>query len=251
MIHYHGTPLSGSDQAQLAFSRRHAMVTFGTNKKTELIVELCQSFCIDNGAFSAWKKNKRFDIDGFASFVEQWHRHPGFDFYVMPDVIDGDSSDNQRLRSQWYKMVSSEIWNGGAPVFHLHEPLSVLRDFTKAYSRICLGSSGEFAVVGSQSWWQRMSEVMNVVTDELGRPICKLHGLRMLDPTIFSHLPLASADSTNVARNCGIDNAWRGSYAPSKNETRALVMMERIESHASASTWEKSADITQNFQLFG
>ncbi|ELY3796825.1 hypothetical protein SMX68_004106 [Cronobacter sakazakii] len=52
----------------------------------------------------------------------------------------------------------------------------------------------------------------------------------MLNPLIFTKLPLASADSTNVARNIGIDKAWSGAYAPASKETRAAVLVERIES---------------------
>jgi len=51
----------------------------------------------------------------------------------------------------------------------------------------------------------------------------------MLNPTIFSVLPLASADSTNVARNIKIDKAWKGTYQPKSRETRAAVLVERIE----------------------
>ena len=96
-----------------------------------------------------------------------------------------------------------------------------------------------------------MAEAMDILTDEAGRPIVKLHGLRMLDPTIFSHLPLASADSTNVGRNIGMDGRWKGAYSPPDKKTRAIVMMQRIESHASASVWSESSGVAQNLDLFG
>lgn len=52
----------------------------------------------------------------------------------------------------------------------------------------------------------------------------------MLNPKIFAELPLSSADSTNVARNIGIDKAWKGTYVPKSKELRAEIMVERIES---------------------
>lgn len=62
-------------------------------------------------------------------------------------------------------------------------------------------------------------------------------GLRMLNKDLFSHIPLSSADSTNVARNIGIDKYWnRSAYAPASKETRAAVLAERIESMNSASS---------------
>ena len=81
---------------------------------------------------------------------------------------------------------------------------------------------------------------------------CKLHGLRMLDPGVFSKMPLSSADSTNVARNVGIDSAWRQAYAPHSRAMRALILMERIERHASAAYWDRDCiGAYQNMQLFG
>lgn len=53
------------------------------------------------------------------------------------------------------------------------------------------------------------------------------------------------ADSTNVARNIGIDKAWQKSaYAPASKETRAAVLVERIESMNSASAllWDADKD---------
>jgi hypothetical protein len=64
----------------------------------------------------------------------------------------------------------------------------------------------------------------------MGRPACKLHGLRMLDPAIFTKLPFSSADSTNIGRNVGIDVHWKhGNYLPPTKEARAQVMRSRIE----------------------
>ncbi|EOD0414137.1 hypothetical protein ACJAKF_004471, partial [Salmonella enterica subsp. enterica serovar Montevideo] len=79
----------------------------------------------------------------------------------------------------------------------------------------------------------RMKDLIRHIIDVHGMPVTKLHGLRMLNPLIFTKLPLASADSTNVARNIGIDKAWSGAYAPASKETRAALMVERIESYNS------------------
>jgi hypothetical protein len=83
-----------------------------------------------------------------------------------------------------------------------------------------------------------MAEAMNSICDKNGLPICKLHGLRMLNPEIFSRLPFSSADSTNIAQNIGIDSAWRGTYAPPSKEARALVMRQRIESMQATTFWQ-------------
>lgn len=108
-----------------------------------------------------------------------------------------------------------------------------------AWPRVCIGSSGEYATIGTDAWWARMAEAMRAVVDDYGRVPCKLHGLRMLNPKVFGRLPFASADSTNIARNIGIDSAWRGTYLPATKEARAQVMRERIEHSQSALTWSE------------
>lgn len=251
MIHYHGIPFSGGKLTHMALVARHAFISYAHRTSTALAAELCQSFALDNGAYSNWKAGTKFDIGGFASWVEDWYRHPGFDFYCMPDAIGGDHHANERMRAAWRNECSPGMWARGYPVWHMHEPLEVLRDLIVAYPGVALGSSGDYSVVGSKGWWVRMGEAMDVATDDLGRPLKPLHGLRMLNPTVFSRLPLKSADSTNVGRNAGIDSAWKGTYTPKSAYTRALVMMERIESHASSNIWESTQSDTHNLSLFG
>jgi hypothetical protein len=229
------------------------MISFARPDQLEIAAEVCQSFCFDNGAFTAWRSGKAFDMEGFADFVEGWHMHPGFDFYIMPDKIDGDHIDNLKMIARWREVIADhKIFEKGVPVWHLHEPLDVLENMVHAYPRVALGSSGEYSKPGVGRWWNRMAEAMSVATDSDGFPRAKLHGLRMLDPTIFSHIPLASADSTNVGRSAGINDKWNGTYTPKTKETRALIMMERIEAHACAIRWAGSGVGAQpNMELFG
>jgi hypothetical protein len=93
--------------------------------------------------------------------------------------------------------------------------------------------------VGNAEWWARIDQTMRVVCDLKGRPLVKLHGLRMLNPKVFTRLPFASADSTNIARNVGIDKHWaKGNYLPPTKEARAQVMRQRIEAFNSSATYD-------------
>ena len=253
MIHYHGTRFSGDVATTIrALQGKHAFVSFADKGDMEIIAEVCQSFALDNGAFSAWKSGKPLDVEGYAGWVEAFLRHPGMDFYCIPDDIEGGFESNRKMIALWQNIVPHNMLIHGAPVWHLDEPLEALRDYCNAFQRVAFGSSAQYSVVGSPTWWSRMAEAMEYACDEHGRPKAKLHGLRMLDPTVFSHLPFSSADSTNVARNIGMDSAWKGPYAPKSRETRALILMERIEAHCSASRWcNSSAGVQQNFELFG
>ena len=253
MIHYHGLPITGADFPIMAMKGKHCMVSYADHRQVAEAAELCQTFTLDNGAWSAYASGMPFDIEGFCDFATVWAHHPRCDWYCMPDVIGGDEHDNAKIRAEWFKMVDSRTWAKGVPIWHMHEPLSVLQSLMNwPQPTIAIGSSGEYATVGTADWWIRMHEAMTVLCDESGVPWKRIHGLRMLDPTVFSHLPLSSADSTNVARNCGIDKAWSGPYAPKTERMRALVMIDRIESHASAPRWSPgTAGVQKNLELLG
>lgn len=250
MLHYHGLPLTPNLAMLRASKGRHAMVSYERPDQLAEACEVCQSVALDNGAYSAWRAGKSYDFQGYVDWCGRWLRHPCVDWAVIPDVIDGDpgacAEANDRLLMQW------PLGARGVPVWHLHEPLERLQRLAKKWLRVALGSSGRYAEPGNRPWWDRMANVMRIVCDEEGYPLVKLHGLRMLDPVIFSHIPFASADSCNVARNIGIDSAWDGPYSPTSKVTRALILMERIESHAAARRWNSAgAGVQQNMELFG
>lgn len=247
MIHYHGLPITPACVAASVLKRKHAMVSFAHPEQVELAAEICQSIVLDNGAFSAWASGAEFDKEGYLTWARKWLKHPAVDWCLIPDVIDGDEHQNAKWAKDWplNKCLSVPVW-------HLHESLDYLRWLTSSWPRVALGSSGQFADPGSNSWWSRIHEAMMAICDDDGMPPCKLHGLRMLDPVIFSHLPLASADSTNVARNIGLDSRWKGTYTPASKEIRAQILIDRIEQHASAHNWNPlSAGVQQNLMLLG
>lgn len=233
MIHYHGLPITPDTAAVAAVAGGHAFVSFAHAGQLGVAAQVCQSFALDNGAFSAWKRGEPVrDWRPYYKWAAAGQRVPACDFAVIPDVIDGDEAANDALVAEW----PLPRWFG-APVWHMHESLARLERLASAWPRVCIGSSGEFATIGTASWWGQMARAMRVVCDDDGRPMCKLHGLRMLDPTIFGRLPFASADSTNIGRNIGIDQAWRGTYSPPTKEARAAVMRQRIESNNAPARW--------------
>lgn len=242
MIHYHGLPITPVVAAVKAVEQGHAFVSFAHNEQLGVAVEVCQSFAIDNGAFSAWKKGAPIlDWSKFYDWAAQCNRIPSCDFAVIPDVIDGSESDNDYLLSEW----SLPKWFG-APVWHLHESIARLERLAADYPRICFGSSGKYAEVGTSAWWIQMAVAIRAISDKEGRPLVKIHGLRMLSPNIFTKFPFASADSTNIGRSVGIDSKWKNSYTPPNKETRAMVMRSRIEAHNAPARWSfQIPEITQ------
>jgi hypothetical protein len=247
MIHYHGLPITPATAAARAITGGHAFVSFRRPDQLGLVLEVASSFAVDNGAFSAWRSGEPItDWSPFYEWVAELHRYPSFDFAVIPDVIDGNEDDNDKLIDEWpWKDSAPHI---GSPVWHLHESMARLERLALKWPRVCLGSSGEFAQVGTVSWENRMREAMDVVCDKHGRPICKLHGLRMLNPEVFTRFPFASADSTNIGQNVGIDSNWRGTYQPMTKEARAQIMRERIEFHQSPTFWDRKRHPVQKEQ---
>lgn len=240
MIHYHGTPIGGSRQDVARFLMgRHALVPYARSDDLAIVMEVCQSFVADNSAFKYWQDGVgRVDFDAYIAWVSTFYRHPGFDWCLIPDIIDGTEEENYRWVRDW---IRCGLRFKGVPVWHLHESLEYLDWLVSNFETIAIGSSGQWATPGTPAWWQRMAEAMKVICDDQGRPRCKLHGLRMLDTDIFRRLPFASADSTNAAVNCG-SLARFGSYVPPTASQRAAVIAERIEVYNSAAIWEAAGE---------
>lgn len=240
MIHYHGIPMTPDSAAAKILAGAHAFVSFAHPQQLPLVIEVCQSFALDNGAFSAWKSgNPMQDWSAYYSWVRDAAKSPGFDFAVVPDCIDGGEKENDDLLAEWPLPRHQ-----GAAVWHMHESLDRLRSLRDSWPRICIGSSGDFSQVGNRLWWGRMARALRELCDERGRPSVKFHGLRMLNPAIFSRIPFSSADSTNVARNIGLDNRWKGTYTPPNKEVRGIVIRARIEAANSPAVWDFSEEET-------
>jgi hypothetical protein len=230
VIHYHGTPVGGKREEVARFlAGRHALVSYAYPEDIGAALECCKSVVLDNGAFTAWKQGGKLNVDGYLCWVESLWQHPAFTWALIPDVIDGTETDNDAMLTNWPIRIP------GVPVYHMHESLERAERLAEYWPIVAIGSSGQWPNPGTDSWWRRMAEIMGVMCDSEGRPKCKIHGLRMLNPAIFHRLPLASADSTNAVQN-GVENRF-GMYPPPTSGQRSMVIANRIESHNSAAIW--------------
>jgi hypothetical protein len=159
-----------------------------------IAAEFAPSFALDNGAFSLWRAGQRRPAwDPYYRWVEVWRNHPGFDFAIIPDVIDGSEEENDDLLAEW-------PFFDGVPVYHLHESLDRLVRLTNSYSRIALGSSGPYRSTCTLRWWGRIQQIMTLVCGDSDLPTVKLHGLRILAP--------GSSSTSHYRRR--IRHWWRG-----------------------------------------
>ena len=236
MIHIHGTPISGTNVGAFNFLKgRHGLVSFARPDQLSIVQDACATYVLDNGAFTTWKQGKDFDVAGYINWVSSMKDDPKLQWALIPDVIDGNEEDNNELINLWLKTGVAVC---GVPVWHMHESINRLKSLCQQFERVAIGSSGEYPEPGTNRWWQRMGQAMNEICVD-GRPPCKLHGLRMLDPRIFTHLPLSSADSTNAAQNgcttakrLGLPYTWQG----------CTVIAWKIEANQSLDRWENSPE---------
>jgi hypothetical protein len=223
---------------------RHALIPFARPDDLQVALAVCQSIVLDNSAFSLWRKGGGdVDVGGYHAWVHSIAGHPALDWCLIPDKIDGTEDDNVELVTTWLRMGSRVC---GVPVWHMHESMDWLDYLVSHFQIVAIGSSGEWRTPGTSRWWDRISDAMRIACDERGRPRARLHGLRMLDPDIFTRLPFASADSTNAAVNSGSVNRF-GIYVPPTAAQRAEVIAHCIESQNSAAHW---SGYSQNALLF-
>lgn len=252
MRHYHGTPLGGTRDSVAKFCAaqpRHFLVPWKRCEDLPIVSSHCAGFCLDNSAFSAWKAGAPIaDWSPYMDWVRSWCQHPSFDFAIIPDVIDGSEKDNDRLIRDWVQWDGWTVNDSGSeyehiaactvgvPVWHLHESLERLDRLTRGWYRVALGSSGDFATIGTDRWDRRMAEAFGVICDSDGRPRCKVHGLRMLARDIVEAYPFSSCDSTNVAQNSQLVRRY-GQYCPPTQAQRREVLAARIECGMPPAVW--------------
>lgn len=193
--HFHGTPIWGAagEVLKVAIRNGGAFVSYVRHDQIKQCMELAQEIAIDNGAFSAWKRGVKLDWVDFYNWLENYYDHPKLKFFIIPDVIEGSESDNDKLINE----VPEKFLPKAVPVFHLHEGLDRLKRLCEKFPRVAIGSSGEFAKTRTKAWYTRMDEVMAIARATNTRT----HGLRMLDPRILARYKIDTADSTYIACN--------------------------------------------------
>ena len=190
LIHYHGTPITPRSKL-LEMRGRHFCVSFADPRDLETCLRIGQSLMMDNGAFTAYTKGKPMDKPGFYAWCEEYLCHPNW--AVISDVIGGSVEDQRESMKDW--PFPPEL---SAPVWHLNLSLEWLQELADRFGRVCLGSSGEFWQIGTRKWEQRMDQAFEVLSRKRFLPW--VHGMRMLGQS-DGRWPLASADSSNIARH--------------------------------------------------
>ena len=234
MIHYHGSPISGEMiEAVKFFSKRSALISFSKPTQIQVISQVCRSFVLDNGSYSFFNSGKPINWNDFYEFVETWKNHPRFDWFIVPDVIDGteEENDNLLLSNPYPRYISVPVWHIGS------EPLARLDRLINEFPRIAIGTSGNL-ILKSMNWWNEMRKAFEVVCNSDGIPKVKIHGLKMLDPEIVNGFPFSSCDSAGAVILSSFDKDWQFPYAPLQKSARASLYADYIENAQSPSFYK-------------
>jgi hypothetical protein len=237
MIHYHGVRHSTWQVAVEICRRRHALVSFADPQQIAIAAEVAQSFALDNGAFSVWKQGLEVDWQAYYAWVEQWLRHPGFDWAIIPDVIEGDEAAKRCAHRRLAVRQIRRSTRVASARIH--------RSPVAARCGVAASGTGFERPVLDGRHAEMVQQAMEAICVE-GRPIVKLHGLRMLRPAICKHLPLGSADSAGVSRGVGTTN-WGGCYRQASDQIKAQVLLDSYESAQGAAVW---AAVPRQEELF-
>jgi hypothetical protein len=232
VIHYHGTPLTPRTKL-LELVGFSFCVPWPGPQDLAVAHEIGESVMLDNGAFTLWQRalagrGPRMGFsewDDYYRWVEPWLGHRTT-WAIIPDIIDGSEEINDALVEAW------PHGDRGAPVWHMHESIDRLVRLCATWPRVCIGSSGEYADVGTPRWHRRMAEAMNDLCGD-GSPPTWLHMLRGLKLADGPY-PFASADSTDIARNHAGNLQGRVPQSP-------LEMARRIGGKNTPARWRRVA----------
>lgn len=137
---------------------------------------------LDSGAFTAYQTGKQVDIIEFAEWVDEQKRNPLVTEVFTLDVIGGD----------WRESLANTeyLWKRGIeaiPVFHVGEPVDVLKQLARDYPKISLGGAvgyrkrDEWAALCFKEVWPK-----------------KMHGLGYGETSLWK-LPFHTIDNSSWA----------------------------------------------------
>jgi len=148
------------------------------------------SLFLDSGAYSAWSKGIKIDIDEYISFIKK--NQEWIDVYACLDVI-GDPE-------QTYKNQKYMESKGLHPIitFHHREPYDWLRKYVDEYSFIALGGVAKIARGTERGVLrQHFDNCFGIICGDDGMPKVKVHGFGMTSLDLIIRYPWYSCDSTS------------------------------------------------------
>lgn len=179
---------------------------------------------VDSGAYSAWSKGKKFDMDEYINFLESnkildvcfWaaeaDRIPGT-FGVDPTEEDRLAAPEESWQNYLY-MIKRVSWPKKiVPIFHQGEDIKhLIRMLSYKFPDgdfipyIGISPRNDVHVNEKIKWYEHIWKVIYEKCAELGREIPLTHNFGMTTISLMEQYPSCSSDSTSWVRSASFGN---------------------------------------------
>ena len=188
-VYFVGPP--GSDFAtwSMQMEGKRVLYSFATCYGRE-VPDKATGYCLDSGAFTAWKQGRRIDIDRLTAWYE---RHDTADFKLTLDVIGGTEAQ-QRENLHILERNGQDV----VPVFHgpRLESWRWFDELCERYPLVAIGSVVPNNTSPQVTHW--LQQLFNRICDpKTGKPRVRVHGLRMC--IRMAEFPFDSVDGATWA----------------------------------------------------
>ncbi|GAH15672.1 unnamed protein product [marine sediment metagenome] len=182
---------------------------------------------LDSGAFSAFTKNVKIDIDEYISFIKQYQEYLAY--YAVLDVIGDPDKTYENQKYMESKGVSP------VPCYHYGEDISWLKRYLdEGYEFIALGGMVPISTGDLMSWLDDLFG--RYLTDEEGLPKVKIHGFGMTSLSLLLRYPWYSVDSTSWVLTGRFGSVYvpkwsDGKYTYDENSWKVCVSVKSPDAH--------------------
>jgi hypothetical protein len=215
---------------------KHVLYSYATCRSTPLPSTIA-GYCLDSGAFTAWRRGTPVDIDKLVRWYDRFDRA---DFKLTLDVIGGtEAQQNENLR------ILESNGQKVTPVFHGPglESWRWFDEMCEKYPLVAVSSVLPSNTSPQVTQW--LQQLFNRICDRTtGLPKIKLHGLRM--PIRMGDFPFASVDGSTWVT--AAKNGAMPAGPASVQQVRAPIGMDCLDlQNAWISAWQ-AAPKAQTYQ---
>lgn len=153
-------------------------------KKLNINRGYVKRFFLDSGAFSAWSKKRKINLDRYIQYILDNKRE--IDYYANLDVIYNSEESQENLD------VMEAVDLHPIPVYHYKEDFNIFKEFCEKYEYIALGG---MVPISTPRLIPFLDEVFEYICDEDGTTKKKIHGFGMTTLELMKRYPWYSVDS--------------------------------------------------------
>jgi hypothetical protein len=198
---------------------------------------------VDSGAYSAWSRNKKFDVDEYINFLNSNKVIETAFWVAEADVIPGsfgvDPTEEERLaapekswenylymikRVKWPKKVVP-IFHQGEDFKHLKRMLEYRFEDGDFIPYIGISPRNDVHVGEKTKWYEKVWKFIYEECSKLNRDIPATHNFGMTTIAMMEQYPSCSSDSTSWIRSASFGNIMivvngkiKTTYVSNRNE---------------------------------